>query len=105
MAGAQPPRWPITGSIAERRHSSFNDSEHATLLSRDEDAARIFRAFVAEAFVDIAPLDLAGEFFGLVDHVARVCRRKNCAAAPLHDELTTRARALVVTIETLTPNS
>ena len=47
---------------------ALDGAEHAALLARDEDAARILRIVAAVSLVDIAPLDLAaGEFLGLVD--------------------------------------
>lgn len=87
---------------------AFDDAEHAALLSRDEDSAWILRIVSAVPLVDIGALDLAlGEFLGLVDDVAQGVPVVRVAGQRLgmQHELTARARALVVTMETLTPNS
>ena len=58
--------------------------------------------------VDIGPLDLAGEFCGLADDVALGVAIVRIALQRLgmqHELTAPGAQALVVTIETLTPNS
>src|ERR1700757_4683244 len=50
---------------------AFDHPEDATLLARDEDAARVFRFVTAIALVDIGALDsAASERLGAVDDLA-----------------------------------
>jgi hypothetical protein len=93
---------------------AFDDAEDAALLSGDEHAARMGRIVSAISLVDIGPFDLAsGEVLGMLDGgpqgvaVVGTARQR----LGLQHELAARstgvagAQALVVTIETLTPNS
>lgn len=49
----------------------FDDTEHATILTREEDRARAFSCVAAIALVAIGPLDrAAGELLGRLDDVA-----------------------------------
>ncbi len=49
---------------------ALDSAEHAALLSRDEDAARVLDVMTAVSLIDVGALDLAaGEFLGLVDDI------------------------------------
>jgi hypothetical protein len=87
---------------------ALDDAEHAALLSRDENAARVLRVMTAVPLVDIAALDLAAcEFLGLIDDLTQICPSYGLPGNALacSTNWPPGARALVVTIETLTPNS
>ena len=87
---------------------AFDDTEDAALLAGDEDATGILCVVTAVSLVDLGALDhAAGEFLGVFDDgregMSVVWVAWQRLGVP--HELTARARALVVTIETLTPNS
>ena len=87
---------------------ALDDAEDAALLAGDEDAARVVRVMSAISLVDIGALDgAAGERFGGCDDGAEgvaVVRLPGSALA-CSTNTPPGARALVVTIEALTPNS
>jgi len=64
---------------------AFDAAEHAALLARDEDAARVLDVVAAVAIVHV----------GALDRAAGECKTNTPPGA----------RALVVVIEALTPNS
>ena len=87
---------------------AFDDAEHTALLTRDEDAARIWSIVTAVSLVDVGAFDLAaGEFLGAVDRgaqrmaVVRVARQRPACST----NWPPGARRLVVTMEAFTPNS
>jgi hypothetical protein len=59
--------WPMAASMADR--IAFDAAEHAALLARDEDAARVLGVVAAIAFVHVGALNrAAGELFGGGNH-------------------------------------
>jgi hypothetical protein len=77
----QRPRWPsafmwphrLDGGAASQL--ALDDTKDAALLSRDEDATRMWRVMAAISLVDIGALDLAaGELLGVLGDVRRVYR-------------------------------
>ena len=87
---------------------AFGDAEDAVLLAGDEDAAWIGRAVTTISLVDIGTLDLAaGKPFGVFDHDAQRVAIIGVAGGVLacSTNWPPGARALVVAIEALTPNS
>ena len=87
---------------------AFDDAEHAALLSRDEDSACILRIVSAVHLVDIgrARSRRPVSFWVWSMTSRRVCPSyAGCRAAPWHAARTDRPGrwALVVTMETLTP--
>jgi hypothetical protein len=93
--------WPMV----ERRRSSRLMLPTRRVLARDEDTARVLGVVAAIAFVHVGALNrAAGELFGGGNQRGH---RTDCRAARWRARTNTTpgARALLVVIEALTPNS
>jgi hypothetical protein len=87
---------------------ALDGAEHAALLAGDEDAVSVRRVVAAVSLVDISALDLApGEPLGVLDRGPQRVPSYGLPGSALacSTNWPPGARALVVAIETLTPNS